>query len=267
VGHGCPGRDNDTVLPSTRLAAIALSLALSTPLSAAALRPPPIVVGFPPLPLSGIVIALDPGHNGGNASHASEIATPVWIGTMWKPCNKVGTSTPSGYPEHAFTFDVALRVKASLEYFGATVYMTRTTDTGVGPCVTVRGQFGAKVHAVVEVSIHGDGAAASNHGFFVMRPGNVAGWTDDIYAESGVLAVAMREGLKDAGLSVANYYATNGIKTRTDLGTLNCSDVPVVEIELGNMKNATDAARMTTRGGRTQYANGLVFGIRRYLGR
>ena len=256
--------------PSARLArlsALLVLLALCVPSTALASRAEPIVVGFPPLPLSGIVIAIDPGHNGGNAAHASEIATPVWIGTMWKPCNKVGTSTSGGYPEHAFNFDVAQRVKGSLEYFGATVYMTRTTDTGVGPCIDVRGQFGEKVHAVLTVSIHADGAASSNHGFFVMKPGNVAGWTDDIYVESGRLATATRDGLLDAGLAVANYYATNGLKTRTDLGTLNCSDVPVVEIELGNMKNATDAARMTSRRGRTQYANGIVFGIRRYLGR
>jgi N-acetylmuramoyl-L-alanine amidase len=255
------------VLVWTRLAAIALTVALTAPLSQASTRPPPVVVGLPPLPLTGVVIALDPGHNGGNAAHASEIATPVWIGTAWKPCNKVGTTTTSGYPEHAFTFDVALRVKASLEYFGATVFMTRTTDTGVGPCIDVRGQFGEKVGAVLTVSVHADGAASSNHGFFVMKPGNVAGWTDDIYAESGVLATAMRDGLVHVGLAVANYYATNGLKTRTDLGTLNCSDVPVVEIELGNMKNSTDAGRMTSRQGRTQYANGIVTGIRRYLGK
>lgn len=250
-----------------RLASAVLAVSLSLPLFALPGRPGPIVVGFPPLPLSGIVIALDPGHNGGNAAHASEISKLVWIGNQYKPCNKVGTSTVTGYPEHAFTFDVALRVKASLEYFGAKVYMTRTTDTGVGPCIDVRGKFGATVHADIEVSIHGDGAASANHGFFVMKPGIVNGYTDDIAAESGVLALAMRNGLTDAGLTVANYYATNGIKTRTDLGTLNWCDVPVVEIELGNMKNSTDAARMTTRSGRTQYANGIVFGIRRYLGR
>ena len=194
------------------------------------------------------MIALDPGHNGGNAAHASEIAKKVWIGTAWKPCNKVGTSTTGGYPEHAFTFDVAKRVKASLEHFGATVHMTRTTDTGVGPCINVRGGLGATVHADLAVSIHADGAGSSNRGFFVMKPGVVVGWTDDIAARSGVLAAAIRNGLTDAGLPIANYYATNGIKTRTDLGTLNCSDVPVVEIELGNMKNATDAARMSSRG-------------------
>lgn len=262
-----PG-DNGAMRHAGRLAALVAILALSLPSPAlGATRPPPTVVGFPPKPLYGVVIALDPGHNGGNAAHASTIAKLVWIGTAWKPCNKVGTTTPAGYPEHAFTFDVALRAKAGLEALGATVYMTRTTDTGVGPCINVRGQFGAKMGAVVEVSIHGDGAASSGHGFFVMKPGNVKGWTDDIYTQSGVLAVAMREGLKQAGLSIANYYATNGLKTRTDLGTLNCSDVPVVEIEMGNMKNAGDAARMSSRSGRQVYANGVVNGIRRYLGR
>jgi N-acetylmuramoyl-L-alanine amidase len=245
---------------------VVLALVFAAPV-AALTRTPPTVIGVPPLPLSGVVIALDPGHNGGNAAHATEIAEPVWIGTMWKPCNKVGTSTTGGYPEHAFTFDVAQRVKGSLEYFGATVYMTRTSDTGVGPCIDVRGRFGSSVGAVMTVSIHADGATASSQGFFVMKPGNVAGWTDDIYGASGVLAVAIREGLKDAGLSVANYYATNGLKTRTDLGTLNWSDVPVVEIELGNMKNTTDANRMSTKAGRNQYANGIVYGIRDYLGR
>ena len=252
---------------SSRLAALLAVLVVCVPSAAAATRPTPTVVGFPPLPLSGVVIALDAGHNGGNAAHAAQIATPVWIGTAWKPCNKVGTSTSGGYSEHAFNFDVALRVKASLEFFGATVFMTRTTDTGVGPCIDVRGRFGESVGARITVSIHADGAPSSGHGFFVMKPGVVAGWTDDIAAESGVLAVAMREGLKDAGLAVANYYATNGLKTRTDLGTLNWSDVPVVELELGNMKNAGDAARMTSRQGRTQYANGIVNGIRGFLGR
>jgi N-acetylmuramoyl-L-alanine amidase len=260
--------DNAAMRLPRRLAVLVALLVVSLPSAAlAATRPPPTVVGFPPLPLSGVIVALDPGHNGGNAAHASTIAQPVWIGTGWKPCNKVGTSTTSGYPEHAFTFDVALRAKLGLESLGATVYLTRTTDTGVGPCIDVRGRFGASVHAVVEISIHADGATSSGHGFFVMKPGNVAGWTDDIYVPSGVLAVAMREGLKQAGLAIANYYATDGLKTRTDLGTLNCSDVPVVEIEMGNMKNAGDAARMTTRTGRQVYANGVVLGIRRYLGR
>ena len=254
-------------MPALHLGRVLLALAIgfSGPVTVAPLRPVPIVVGEGPL--AGAVIALDPGHNGGNASHAAEIARPVWIGNGYKPCNQVGTSTRGGYPEHAFTFDVALRVKASLEHLGAKVYLTRTTNSGVGPCVDVRGKFGEQVDADLTVSIHGDGAGTAHRGFFVMQPGNVPGYTDDIRVASGILAKAMRNGLTDAGLSVANYYATNGLKTRTDLGTLNWSDVPIVMIELGNMKNASDGARMASKKGRTQYANGIVFGIRRYIGR
>ncbi len=220
-----------------------------------------------PLPLAGIVVALDPGHNGGNASHPRAIRKRVFVGNGWKACNTVGTTTRSGYAEHRFTFSVAGRVKTRLEALGATVYLTRPSDRGVGPCVNVRGKFGAKVHARLLVSIHADGSASSHRGFVVMRPGLVRGYTDDILASSATLARAIRGGLLDVGLRVANYYGRNGHKKRTDLGTLNMSDVPVVMVELGNMKNASDAKRMTTRSGRATYAAGLVTGIRAFLGR
>lgn len=219
------------------------------------------------LPLAGMVILVDPGHDGGNAAHARYISHLVWVGNRWKACDTVGTSTRSGYPEHRFNWLVALRVKARLVALGATVYLTRPGDTGYGPCIDARARLGAKVHAVLKVSIHADGAATSNHGFFVMRPGLVRGYTDDILARSLTLARALRTGLVRAGLSVANYYATNGIIARTDLGGLNMSDVPAVMVELGNMKNAGDAARMTSSTGRERYAAGLVAGIRIYLGR
>jgi N-acetylmuramoyl-L-alanine amidase len=45
------------------------------------------------------------------------------------------------------------------------------------------------------------------------------------------------------------------------------SDVPVVMVELGNMKNSADASRMTSTTGRDRYAAGLVDGIRFYLGK
>jgi len=220
-----------------------------------------------PLPLTGVVIAVDPGHDGGNASHVARISRLVFVGNGRKACNTVGTSTVRGYPEHRFTFAVALRVRARLVALGATVYLTRPSDTGVGPCVDVRGRFGARVHADLTVSIHGDGSSSTHRGFVVMKPGLVRRYTDDILGRSATLARAIRTGLRGVGLAVANYYGRAGIVTRTDLGTLNMSDVPVVMVELGNMKNASDAARMTSAGGRDRYAAGLVAGIRVYLGR
>jgi len=219
------------------------------------------------LPLAGIIISIDPGHDGGNAAHVAYISHKVFIGNRWKACDTVGTTTRSGWPEHRFNWLVAQRVKARLQALGATVYLTRPSDTGYGPCIDVRGKHGAKVHAALQVDIHGDGAATSNHGFFVMRPGLVRGYTDDILARSATLAKSVRTGLVRAGLTVANYYATNGIIARTDLGGLNMADVPTVMVELGNMKNATDAARMMSSAGRDRYAIGLVNGIRLYLGK
>ncbi len=221
----------------------------------------------PPLPLAGMTIALDPGHDGGNASHPAAIHRQVFVGNGWKACNTAGTSTRGGYAEHRFTFALANRVRTRLEALGATVAMTRSTDTGVGPCVDVRGRFGAKVHAAILVSLHADGAARADHGFVVMRPGLVRGYTDDILSSSLTLAKAIRGGLRGVGLTIANYYGTNGLKTRTDLGTLNMSDVPAVMIEFGNMKNTADAHRMTTLRGQSTYADGVVAGIRAYLGR
>jgi len=88
----------------------------------------------------------------------------------------------------------------------------------------------------------------------LIKPGYVRGYTDDIMARSATLALAVRRGLVGVGLPIANYYARNGIISRTDMGGFNLSDVPVVMVELGNMKNSGDALRMTSVAGRNRYA-------------
>jgi N-acetylmuramoyl-L-alanine amidase len=259
VRSRAPGRGRRPTLPALAAAlALAMSLTAATP----AARPANAA-----LPLAGIVIAIDPGHNGGNAAHLTYINHRVWIGNGWKACDTVGTSTRSGWPEHRFTLLVAKLVATRLQSLGATVVLSRTTDSGYGPCVNQRGTYASKAHARLKVSIHADGAPSSDRGFFVMRPGLVPGYTDDILSGSYALAKTIRSGLLGAGLRVANYYATNGIISRTDLGGLNMSDVPAVMVELGNMRNASDAARMMSSSGRVQYATGLVAGIRLFLGR
>ncbi len=248
-----------------RLVPLVVAILLASGLGVGSAQVAPPVAAA--LPLAGIVIAIDPGHDGGNASHPKRISRLVWSGTAWKACNTVGTSTRSGYAEHRFNFSVARRVKARLEALGATVYMTRTSDTGVGPCVDVRGRFGAAVNASLMVSIHANGAARSDKGFFVMRPGLVRGYTEDIMAGSLKLARALRTGLLGVSVPIANYYTSTGIKKRTDLAGLTLSDVPAVMLELGNMKNPSDARRMKLSTGRDRYANGIVAGIRVYLAR
>jgi N-acetylmuramoyl-L-alanine amidase len=215
-----------------------------------------------PLPLAGRVVAIDPGHQLGNSRHPAQIGRLVWVG-LWKPCNTTGTATDGGFPEATFTWRTAGALSRRLEALGATVRLTRTTNSvdDWGPCVGTRGRFGAKVGADVEISLHGDGAAAATHGFFVIRPGLRAGWTDDILGSSRRFARRVRAGLVGAGFRVSTAYGGDGLDVRRDLGTLNAADVPTVMVELGNMRNAGDARCMTSAACRGRYADGLAAGI------
>jgi N-acetylmuramoyl-L-alanine amidase len=218
------------------------------------------------LPLAGMVVAIDPGHQLGNSRHLRQINRNVWVG-IWKPCNTTGTATNGGYPEATFTWRVALALRTRLTALGAKVQMTRTANSVDlwGPCVDERGEFGAKVHADVEISLHGDGAASSTHGFFVIRPGLRKGYTDDILTSSKHFATHVHDGLLRAGFRPSTAYGGDGYDVRRDLGTLNMADVPTVMVELGNMRNAAEARCMTSPSCRGRYADGLAGGIRSFL--
>lgn len=222
------------------------------------------------LPLRGITIALDPGHQLGNHNYPRYITMPRPAGGFTKPCNTTGAATNGGVAEATVNWQVSNIVKKRLERLGATVRLTRRVNSqhAWGPCVDVRGKFGKRVGARLEVSLHADGAASSAHGFHVISPTRRAPWTSDIATSSRSLAVRLRNGLSHAGLARSSYIGHGtGLDVRSDLGTLNMSDVPIAMIEIGNMRNAADARRMTTPAGRGRYATGVVTGIRGYLGR
>lgn len=221
-------------------------------------------------PLAGIRIALDPGHQLGNHNYPEQINRKVEAGGFKKPCNTTGTATNSGYAEASFNFAVARLVQKRLEELGAVVRMTRTTNSEKrwGPCVDKRGEFGEKVDARLEVSLHGDGSDAGNHGFHVIAPKSRKPWTNDIAKASLRLARSLRAGLDHEGVARSTYIGKGtALDVRSDLGTLNMSDVPIAMIELGNMRNAGDAKRMRSTTGRATYATAVVRGIRGYLDR
>src|SRR5204863_1455192 len=80
-------------------------------------------------PLDGMTVALDPGHNGGNAGAASTINRLVPIGKgQRKACDTTGTATDGGYAEAAYTWDVAVRARRVLRNRGATVVLARNDN-------------------------------------------------------------------------------------------------------------------------------------------
>lgn len=220
-------------------------------------------------PLAGTTVVIDPGHQLGNHNFPAQTNRLVPAGGFTKPCNTTGTATDGGYPEATFAWQVSRTLRSSLESLGARVVLTRTSNRQDrwGPCVDARGRAGNRIDADLKVSVHGDGTySAGARGFHVIAPADRAPWTSDIHLPSLRLAGDVRTGLLAAGFPRANYIAGgDGLDVRSDLGTLNLSDIPTVMVELGNMRNAADARVMTTSAGRARYASGLTAGIRRFL--
>lgn len=244
------------------MSGLALGL-LSTP--AAAVAP-----AAPDGPLAGKLILVDPGHQLGNSNprFRKQMAQTRFNGTIVKGCNTTGTATNSGFPEATFTWRVAKRLKALLEEAGARVEMTRTTNSydAWGPCVWDRAKQANRIGADAMVSIHADGAPSSGRGFFVLAPGLVKGWTEDVVKPGRRLADAMIDGMAAAGAPRSNYIADQLMISR-DTTSLNFSNVPTVTVELGNMRNAAEARRMVTSAGQRQYAEWLFAGIEEYFSR
>ena len=247
-----------------------LALAPVTPALAAHDYAAPTEDARTPLPLAGRLVVIDPGHQLGAHNFPRKINRLVPAGGFEKPCQTTGTSTDGGFPEATFNWRVARLLKHRLEALGAEVRMTRhsNSERRYGPCVDVRGRDGNKVHADLKISIHGDGTyAAGAHGFHVIAPTDRRPWTHDIFRSSRRLALDTRSALKGVGLTTATYInGGSGLDFRSDLATLNLSNVPTVLVELGNMRNPVDARRMTSRHGRATYARGLAHGVRRFLG-
>ncbi|MCX0276641.1 N-acetylmuramoyl-L-alanine amidase [Nocardia zapadnayensis] len=216
-------------------------------------------------PLTGFVVAVDPGHNGGNAAHPAEVTAPVPDGRGGtKACNTTGTASATDYPEHAFNWEVAAAVREHLEDLGAEVVLSREDDEGVGPCVDERGQFAGDAGADVLVSIHANGTedtSAAGFHMIVAEDSPHAG----VDEPSRTLAEDMVEAFGAADLAPNPAYGDDGIVARTDIAGLNHAEVPAVLVECGEMRNPDEAALMESAAGRERYAAAIVAGVQEFL--
>lgn len=211
------------------------------------------------------IVVLDPGHNGGNASHPDQINRQVPAGRgRTKACNTTGTATDSGYPEHRFTWSVSLMARDILTARGIDVRLTRPSDDGVGPCVRQRAEVGNRAKAAAVVSIHADGSTSTS-----ARGFHVAYSAPPLNAAQGEpsqrLARTMRDAMR-ARFPVSTYIGDGGLSPRDDLGGLNLSTRPAVLVECGNMRNADEAASFASEAGQRTYAEAIAAGILAYLG-
>ena len=215
--------------------------------------------------LRGKVVAVDPGHNGGNFTSATVIGKLIWNGRESETCDTTGAETGGGYTEAQFNWNVALYLTAYLRAEGATVALTRTSNTGVGPCVTERAAIGNEVHANAAISIHADGGPPGGRGFAILEP--VAdGPNDAIIGPSVTLGADLRAAFASGtGEPFSSYDGTDGIQPRDDLAGINLSRIPKVFIECANMRNASDAALVTSVRWQAEAARAIAAGLTAYL--
>jgi N-acetylmuramoyl-L-alanine amidase len=230
-----------------------------------------VVVGAPTLTapnataapgnIAGMIVFLDPGHNGANDASISRQVPTGRGGT--KDCQASGTSTNDGYPEHTFTWDTTLRIRAELTALGARTAMSRGNDDALGPCVDERAAMANALHPNAVVSIHADGGPPDGQGFHVNYSNPPL---NEAQAGPAVqFAQVMRDQLVASGLRPSTYRGTDGLYGRADLAGLNLAQYPSILIETGNMKNAEEAAVLTSADGRARYAAAVTRGIAAYL--
>ena len=223
--------------------------------------PPPPTATAGPASIAGMIVFIDPGHNGANDASISRQVPTGRGGT--KDCQTSGTTTDSGYPEHTFTWDTALRVRAELTALGVRTALSRANDTGLGPCVDERINAANALHPNAILSIHADGGPPSGRGFHVnySAPPLNAVQSGAAVQYAGI----MRDQMQASGIPPATYIGQNGLNGRADLTGLNLAQYPAVLVECGNMKNPADSALMESGDGRQKYADALVRGVTGFL--
>jgi N-acetylmuramoyl-L-alanine amidase len=210
-------------------------------------------------------VGIDPGHNGRNYTDPTFLSHQIWNGREHEDCDTTGTETDGGYTEAAFNWKVAGYLATDLETAGAKVVLTRHSNDGIGPCVTTRAQLINHAHANVAVDIHADGGPAGGRGFTVLEP--VAnGPNDRVIGRSDSFARELRAHFRQGtGMPYSTYDGTDALQPRNDLAGLNLTTVPKVLIECGNMRNATDAALLTTSRFQRRAAQAMAAAITEFL--
>lgn len=221
---------------------------------------PELVDTREPLPLSGHIICVDPGHCVTPLTGKGYTDPVSPLSNDRKPVYTTGTQGKT-LTEEKLNLIVGLKLRDRLESLGATVIMTREvseiTISGVERC-----EIANNAGADVAVRIHADGNSdRSVHGVSVLVPHGELLGTPSIKDESVRLGKLMVD-------AVAEHTGAKNLGTinRTDLTGFNFSEVPAVLIEMGFMTNAEEDALLSTEEYQDKIVDGMVESLLQWYG-
>ncbi|MEO0801248.1 MAG: N-acetylmuramoyl-L-alanine amidase [Cyanobacteria bacterium J06642_2] len=182
-------------------------------------------------PLQGLKIGIDPGHGGAPDS---------------------GSRGPNGFPEKDVNLAVSQRLTSLLRQEGATVMLTRTTDTFVPLKPRAELQSDREPHLFLSIhynALPDDGDAENTRGIATF-------W---YYPHSRPLAQALHgQLLSDLGQPDYGHYFSS-------LAVIRATTAPSVLLELGFMINPEEFELITTPGHQEKTARAIVTALREYV--
>jgi len=200
--------------------------------------PPAIVSPLQPNDLTGKIIVVDPGHGGVDS----------------------GAVGIRGLREKDITLPIGKKLRDDLEAAGATVYMTRETDTL--PSVMARPQMAIGWHADYFISIHCDECGPEN---------SHSGTTVYFHAQNGVC----KKFAQDISGRVGEVSGIPALGVKSDfvrfptvgLGVLRGSEghMPAVLVECGYVNDIADAAKLVDEATQQKIAQGIAAGLRDFV--
>lgn len=190
--------------------------------------------------LKGKIIALDAGHGGSDT----------------------GAIGPTGVTEKGVTLRVAKALQKLLQAEGATVLMTRTTDTEVSPKkanasdveeLQARCDVGNDGNADIFISMHMDSfnnsTPSGTTGYYYTK-GSKAGQRLAQYLSEGVVTAL---GTGNRGTKSCNFYVVKH------------TDMPATLVEMAFISNDKEEKLMNSEAGINRAAEGLLNGLRRFF--
>ncbi len=206
------------------------------------------------LPLSGVKIGIDPGHQAHGNSQKEAVAPNSSQKKAKVSSGTAGVATR--IPEYVTVLQISLKLRDALEACGAEVYMTRETDD-----VDISNQERAKMMNEYGVDlvlrIHCDGAEnRSKHGIalYCSRSNSIA---EESYRAAEAILPKVCE---------ATGAKPNGIVSNDNYTGQNWSTVPCIMVECGFLSNAEEDRRLNDEDYQWKLATGLTDGIVAYIG-
>lgn len=209
----------------------------------------------------GILVALDPGHQGPDVDMSAMEPNAPGSGEMKRKATSGTSGSYSGIPEYQLCLDIALMLRTELEGRGYDVLMTRE-DNETAISNAERASLANDSGADISVRIHANGSEdPSSDGALALIASPENPYVGYLYEDSARLAGQILD-----SYCAATGLSNRGIQQNDTMTGINWSTIPVMILEMGFMTNEGDDLKMADSAFRLEMVRGIADGIDLYYG-